>query len=149
MFRGRFEHTIDAKGRISIPSKFREVLRDRYKEERVIITTFDNCLVIYPYDEWTLLEERASNLSMFALKREVKSFLRFFLSGATDCNIDRLGRILIPPTLRSYAALEKEVILAGMLKRIEVWSKDRWEEEMSKGKESVDVMSEALSHLGL
>ena len=147
MFRGRFEHTIDAKGRISIPSKFREVLRDRYREERVVITTFDHCLVIYPYDEWTLLEERASNLPM--LNREVKSFIRLFFSGATECNIDKLGRILIPPSHRNYASLEKDVVLAGMLKRIEVWSKDRWEEEISKAKENFDSMSDTLAQLGL
>lgn len=147
MFRGRFEHTIDSKGRISIPSKFREILRERYEEERVIITTFDQCLVIYPYKEWAILEAKAINLSM--VKREVKSFIRFFFSGATECNIDRLGRILIPPALRNYALLEKEVVLAGMLNKIEVWSKDKWEAEILKAKENFDALSDIISQLGL
>lgn len=147
MFRGRFEHTIDSKGRVSIPSKFREILRERYDDERVVITTFDNCLVMYPYREWTLLEERASNLSM--LKREVKAFVRLFFSGATECSIDKLGRILIPPALRNYAGLEKDVVLAGMLNKIEIWSKDRWETEIAKAQENFDALSDVIADLGL
>ena len=147
MFRGRFEHTIDSKGRVSVPSKFREILRERYGDERVVITTFDSCLVMYPYKEWTLLEERASRLSM--LKREVKAFVRLFFSGATECSIDKLGRILIPPALRNYAGLEKDVVLAGMLNKIEIWSKDRWETEITKAQENFDALSDVIADLGL
>ncbi len=97
MFRGRFEHTIDFKGRVSIPAKFRDLLSEKY-DDRVIITNFDRCLVAFPYEEWRSVEDKIGSLSM--VKREVKAFQRFFISGATELPIDRLGRVLIPPTLR-------------------------------------------------
>lgn len=146
MFRGRFEHTIDPKGRISIPSRFREVLRERY-DERLIVTNLDGCLVAYPFKEWEVLEQKASQLSMF--KKEVKAFLRFFYSGATECAIDKLGRILIPPVLRDYAELEKEVVLVGALKKIEIWSKGRWDRVIAKSPEDFDDISDVLAGLGL
>jgi len=120
MFRGRFEHTIDSKGRISIPARFRELLAEK-NDERVMITNFDRCLVAYPREEWQTMEEKISSLSM--VKKEAKAFQRFFVSAAVECPIDKLGRILIPPTLRSYARLEKEVVFAGMVKKFEIWSK--------------------------
>ncbi|MBI5286582.1 MAG: division/cell wall cluster transcriptional repressor MraZ [Deltaproteobacteria bacterium] len=147
MFRGRFKHTIDAKGRLSIPSRFRDVLREKYNDERLIITNLDGCLVAYPFKEWGILEQKASNLSMF--KKEVKAFLRFFYSGATECFIDKLGRILIPPVLRDYAKLEKEVVLVGALKKVEIWSKARWEEVVARSPEDFDDVSEVLAGLGL
>ena len=146
MFRGRFEHTIDAKGRVSIPAKFRELLMEKY-DHRLIITNFDRCLVAYPYEEWLVLEERISSLSL--VKREVKAFQRFFISGAVECPIDKLGRVLIPPSLRDYAQLEKNVIFAGMLKRFEIWSKERWLEEIKRSEEDFEGMAAALADLGL
>ncbi|MGB9698627.1 MAG: division/cell wall cluster transcriptional repressor MraZ [Thermodesulfobacteriota bacterium] len=146
MFRGRFEHTIDAKGRVSIPAKFRELLAEKY-DDRLIITNFDRCLVAYPFEEWRVLEERISSLSL--VKKEVKAFQRFFISGAVECPIDKLGRVLIPPSLRDYAQLEKSVIFAGMLKRFEIWSKERWIEEIKRSEEDFESMAAALADLGL
>jgi MraZ protein len=146
MFRGRFEHTIDSKGRISIPAKFRELLAEKY-DERVMITNFDRCLVAYPYEEWKSMEEKISSLSM--VKKEAKAFQRFFVSAAVECPIDKLGRILIPPTLRSYAQLEKEVVFAGMVKKFEIWSKERFLEEIQKAEENFEGMGETLATLGL
>jgi MraZ protein len=146
MFRGRFEHTIDAKGRVSIPAKFRELLAEKY-DDRLIITNFDRCLVAYPFEEWRVLEERISSLSL--VKKEVKAFQRFFISGAVECPIDKLGRVLIPPSLRDYAQLEKSVIFAGMLKRFEIWSKERWLEEIKRSEEDFESMAAALADLGL
>ena len=146
MFRGRFEHTIDSKGRISIPAKFRDLLAEKY-DERVMITNFDHCLVAYPYEEWKTMEEKISSLSM--VKKEAKAFQRFFVSAAAECPIDKLGRILIPPTLRSYAQLEKEVIFAGMIKKFEIWSKDRFLDEIQKAEENFEGMAETLANLGL
>ena len=146
MFRGRFEHTIDSKGRVSIPAKFRELLAGKY-DDRLMITNFDRCLVAYPYDEWKLLEEKMSSLSM--VKKEAKAFQRFFISGATECPIDKLGRILLPPTLRSYAQLEKDVVFAGMIKKFEIWSKERFLEEIQKAEENFEPMAETLAALGL
>ncbi|MGD0625498.1 MAG: division/cell wall cluster transcriptional repressor MraZ [Thermodesulfobacteriota bacterium] len=146
MFRGRFEHTIDSKGRVSIPAKFRELLAEKY-DERLILTNFDRCLVAYPYEEWRVVEEKVGSLSM--VKKEVRAFQRFFISGASECPIDKLGRILIPPTLRGYAQLERNVVFNGMLKRFEVWSKDRWQEEIKRSEENFEGMSEALADLGI
>ena len=146
MFRGRFEHTIDSKGRISIPAKFRELLAEKY-DERVMITNFDRCLVAYPYEEWRSMEEKISSLSM--VKKEAKAFQRFFVSAAVECPIDKLGRILIPPPLRSYARLEKEVVFAGLIKKFEIWSRERFLEEIQKAEENFEGMAETLATLGL
>ncbi len=146
MFRGRYEHTIDSKGRVSLPVKFREVLNERY-DDRLVITNFDGCLVAYAFDEWRLLEEKVSSLSI--VKKDVKSFQRFFISGATECTIDKQGRILLPPTLREYAKLGKDIVFAGMTKKIEIWSKERWEQEIAKAQENFDDISDTLGELGL
>jgi len=146
MFRGRFEHTIDFKGRVSIPAKFRELLSEKY-DDRIIITNFDRCLVAFPYEEWRNVEDKISSLSM--VKKEVKAFQRFFISGATECPIDKLGRILIPPTLRNYALLEKDVVFAGMGKMFEVWSRERWTEEIKRAEENFEGMRESLASLGI
>ena len=146
MFRGRFEHTIDSKGRVSIPAKFRELLAEKY-DDRLILTNFDRCLVAYPYEEWRVLEERVGSLSM--VKKEVKAFQRFFISGATECPIDKLGRILIPPTLRDYAQLGRNVVFAGMLRKFEIWSKERWQEEIKRSEVDFEGMGEALAELGM
>jgi len=146
MFRGRFEHTVDSKGRVSIPAKFRDLLAEKY-DDRLILTNFDRCLVAYPYEEWRVLEERVGSLSM--VKKEVKAFQRFFISGATECPIDKLGRILIPPTLRDYAQLGRNVVFAGMLRKFEIWSKERWQEEIKRSEVDFEGMGEALAELGM
>ena len=147
MFRGRYDHTIDLKGRVSIPVKFREVLKEIY-DERLIITNLDGCLVAYPYDEWLTIEKKVSSMSM--VRKDVKSFKRFFISAATECSIDKQGRVLIPPTLREYAKLEKDIIFVGMTKMIEIWRKENWEEEITLAEANLEGMDdEALAELGL
>ena len=146
MFRGRFEYTIDPKGRVSIPVKFRELLSEK-DDDRLILTSFDRCLVAYPWEEWRVLEDKVGSLSM--VKKEAKAFQRFFLSGAMECPIDKLGRILIPPTLRAYAQLEKNVVFAGLVKKFEIWSRERWAEEIVRSQENFEGISEALAELGL
>lgn len=149
MFLGRYEHTIDEKGRISIPVKFREIMKVRY-DERLIITTMDGCLYSYPFEEWKNIEEKATSFDM--IKPEDKQFMRIFFSGAMECTLDKLGRIILPPTHREYAGIVKDVIFAGMLKRIEIWSKERFEERVLKP--SLDSLqgaafSEMASRLGI
>lgn len=146
MFRGRFEHTIDEKGRTSIPSKFREILTTNY-DERLIITNFDSCLWAYPVVEWLAIEQKVAALPQF--NSQVKALQRVFISAATESSVDKQGRIMIPPTLRDYAALKKEIILVGMTKRIEIWSKDRWLSEFEKSQKELDAASSALADLGL
>src|SRR3989338_1873517 len=123
MFRGRFEHTIDQKGRISIPARFRELLATQ-DDERLIVTNFDQCLWAYPVSEWRGVEEKVAALPQF--KPEVKMLQRFFISAACECPLDTHGRIMISSPLKKYAGLEKNVILVGMTKRIEIWDESRW-----------------------
>ena len=144
MFRGRYEHTIDAKGRISIPSKFREVLSKKY-DDRLVITNFDHCLVAFPYEEWSLLEQKVGTFSL--MKKETSAFFRFFYSSAMDCDIDKQGRLLIPQTLRDYAGLQKDVVLVGEGKRIEIFAKERWLEEARKIEENLDQIRDTLGNL--
>ncbi len=146
MFRGRYEHTIDPKGRISIPSKFRDVLKEKY-DDRLVITNFDHCLIAFPYEEWSLLELKAGSFSL--LRKETSAFFRFFYSSAIDCVIDKQGRLLIPQTLREYANFRKEVVLVGEGKWIEIFAKERWEEEARRAEESFEKIRDMLADLGL
>ena len=120
MFMGEYNHTIDAKGRLIIPAKFREPLG----EEFVLTRGLDGCLYIYPMDEWEAFEEKLRALPL--TNKDARAFSRFFVAGATTCELDKQGRILVPQTLREFAGLEKDVILAGNLSRVEVWSKEIW-----------------------
>lgn len=146
MFRGRFEHTLDPKGRVSLPSKFREVLSTNY-DERLIVTNFDGCLWAYPAQEWAIIEDKVASLPQF--KPEVKALQRVFISAATECPLDKTGRILLPQTLRDYAAIEKEVVFVGMINRIEVWSQDRWKDVFDQSQKDIAAMEEKLADLGL
>jgi len=146
MFRGRFEHTIDTKGRISIPAKFREVLKKKY-DARLVVTNYTSCLVAYPVSEWEALEIKL--LSQPRMKSEIRALMRFFYSSAVECSLDRQGRILIPPTLRDYAKLDKDVTLIGTLKTIEIWSRVNWAEEESRAEQQFQEGSEVLAELGI
>lgn len=105
MFMGEYNHTIDAKGRLIIPSKFRELLG----EEFVLTKGLDGCLSIYPMDEWNAFEEKLRALPL--TNKNARTFTRFFVAGATNCELDKQGRILVPQTLREFAGLEKDVVL--------------------------------------
>lgn len=129
VFRGRYYHSIDEKGRVILPSRLRDVISAK-SEGRLVITNYSNYLIAFPLDEWKLLEEKIMQQSLF--KRDLRDFQRDFMSGAKDCNVDGQGRILIPPELKQHAGLEKEIVLAGMVRTIEIWSKDRWEEELRR-----------------
>ena len=146
MFRGRSVHTLDAKGRIRIPSRFREILKIRY-EDRFVITNLDRCLIAYHLKEWETIEEKLGELSL--VRQDVKAFQRFFISGATECNFDKQGRILIPQTLRQQASLKREVVLAGMLKSFEIWSKPLWDKEIKNAQDNFTEITTTLAELGI
>ena len=146
MFRGQFEHTIDSKGRISVPSRFREVLKKH--DDRLIITISDRCLVAYTNEEWAVLEQKLSILPQ--MDKGVQDFYRHIYSNAMDCNIDKQGRLLIPQNLRDYANLQKEVVLVGEMKKIEIWAKDRWDQESNnKLGEGIDQIRQTLAAMGI
>ena len=146
MFRGRYRHALDSKGRLSIPSKFREVLAEQF-DERLIVTNFDQCLWGYPVPEWRELERKVGALPQFM--EEVKALQRVFISAAVECPIDKQGRILLPPELREYAQIDRDVVLVGMTKRIEIWSKERWAEVFNAAQEKLVSLGAKLADLGL
>ena len=122
MFMGEFQHNVDTKGRIIVPSKFREELGTSF----VITRGLDKCLFAYPMEEWKLLEEKLKKLPL--TKKDARAFTRFFFSGAVECEVDKQGRINIPPPLRKYAAREKECVVIGVSDRVEFWAEGLWED---------------------
>lgn len=146
MFRGRYEHTIDPKGRLSIPSKFREILVAN-DDGRLILTNFDQCLWAYPVREWKAVEDKVAALPQF--KPEVKALQRFFISAASECPVDPNGRIIIPTTLRKYADLNQDVVIVGMTNRFEIWAKEKWQKVFEQAERDLSSIGEKLADLGL
>ncbi len=141
MFMGEYNHTVDPKGRLIVPSKFREQLGNEF----VVTKGLDGCLFVYPNSEWQSIEEKFRNISMTS--KDARKFSRFFFAGAATCELDKQGRILLPSVLREYADLEKDVVLVGVLSRIEIWSKDRWLE--TNDYDDMDEVAEHMAELGL
>lgn len=125
MFMGEYAHSLDSKGRLIIPSKFREALGDKF----VVTRSLDQCLCIYDMEDWENFVSRLSNIP-YNVKKQ-RQLVRFFLSGANEVEPDKQGRVLIPANLREAAGIDKDVILVGVGSRIEVWSAKAWEENMS------------------
>ena len=140
MFMGEYSHSIDAKGRLIVPAKFREQLGGEF----VITKGLDGCLFAYSNEEWKTIEEKFRQMPP---TRESRKFFRFFVAGANTVEFDKQGRILITAKLREHAGLQKDVVLAGVINRIEIWDKDRWEDNSSY--EDVDEIAEHMADLGL
>jgi MraZ protein len=141
MFMGEYNHTVDTKGRLIIPSKFRELLG----EEFIVTKGLDGCLFVFPQNEWNAFEEKLRTLPL--TQKGARQFTRFFVAVATPCELDKQGRILLPATLREFAGLDKDVVLAGMLNRIEIWSKAKWTE--NNAYDDMDDIAEQMTDLGL
>ncbi len=141
MFMGEYNHTIDAKGRLIVPSKFRESLGDTF----VVTKGLDGCLFVYDNEEWTAFEEKLKSLPI--TNKEARQFVRFFLAGAAEVEVDKQGRILVPNILREFAQISKDVVLIGVASRIEIWSKERFDGMAAY--EDMDEIAEHMAELGL
>ncbi len=142
MFYGEHDHTIDRKGRLIIPSRFREAMKEHYNERCVVTRGLDRCLFLFPEDEWRTQEARFRALSF--TKQEARRFNRFYFSGAVELTCDRQGRILIPPYLKEYAGIRRDVVLVGVSNRIEIWDKEEWKKFYEQFKESYEQVAEKL-----
>ena len=148
MFRGSSFHTIDSKGRIIIPARFREIIKAD-GSNGIMISRMDKGLVAYTFDEWRNIETRI--LSLAEKSESMRRFRRVFIGGAFECNCDKQERILIPPILRQYAELDKEVVLVGVLDHFEIWARENWEKEninLDEDMKKEDVRNE-IAKLGL
>ncbi|NLX90100.1 MAG: division/cell wall cluster transcriptional repressor MraZ [Firmicutes bacterium] len=138
MLIGEFNHTLDNKGRVIVPSRFREELQDRF----IITRGLDSCLFAYPMEEWNNLERKLKTMPF--TRAEARAFMRLFFSGASEVELDKQGRILIPPILREHAELNKEVTFIGVSNRAEIWSKEKWEEYSNKSNLSYEQVAEKM-----
>ncbi len=143
MFIGEYQHTIDAKGRLIVPVKFRDGLGEQF----VVTKGLDNCLFAYTLEEWKVFEDKVKNLPLS--NKDARKFVRFFFSGATVCEIDNQGRINLPQNLREYANIVKDIISIGVSNRIEIWDKLNW--ELYNGEENFidNALAEKMSELGI
>ena len=142
MFDGEFYHTLDAKGRLILPARFREELGGSF----MITRGLDGCLFVYTQLEWQALDEKLQKLPL--INKWARELTRFFHVGVTQCEPDKQGRILVPAGLRTYADLKKEVCMVGVGKHIEIWDKERWENNMSDISENMDGLLDGMQDMG-
>ena len=143
MLIGEYEHSLDVKGRLILPAKIREDMGDKF----IVTKGLDGCLFGFSQNEWTNFEEKLKTLPL--TNKNARDFVRFFLSGATECEIDKQGRFLITSNLREYATLEKDAIIIGVGTRIEIWNREKWKSYNSDENISADEIAENMTMLGL
>lgn len=138
MFMGEYQHNIDGKGRIILPARFRELLGDRF----IVTRGLDHCLFVYTQEEWANLEGKFKSLPF--TKGDARAFSRFFFSGASECEVDKQGRVLLPNNLREHASLQKEVVTIGVSSRVEIWSRENWEKYSREANLSYEEIAEKM-----
>ena len=143
MLIGEYEHSLDLKGRITMPAKIREDIGEKF----IVTKGLDGSLFGFSLNEWKNFEEKLKSLPL--TNKIARDFVRFFLSGATECDIDKQGRFLIPSNLRDYAELEKEVIIIGVGTRIEIWNKNKWNNYNNDDNISPEIIAENMTMLGI
>lgn len=143
MYIGEYFHTIDAKKRLAVPVKFRKQL----KGKAVLTRGLDNCLYLYPTEEWKVMAEKLSQLPIS--RADSRAFSRLMLAGAMEVSLDQLGRILVPDYLKEYAWLDKKVVIAGLYNRIEIWNEEKWEKYKEQTSKEVQVIAEKMNELGI
>jgi len=141
-FRGRYYHTIDEKGRITFPSKLRDLFREKYGR-KVVLTNWGEYVLLVPLEVWKDIEEKTASHSLVDL--QTREFQRYFISGAVDCSFDAQWRLLVPPELRKHGRLEKDIVLAGMVRTIEIWNRDLFEGNLSQTAMKVDQSSDEIA----
>lgn len=137
MLMGEYHHSVDDKGRLTIPSKIRYDLGETF----VVTRGLDNCLFVYPMKEWNTIIEKYKELPN---TRDARNFMRFFLSGATTCEFDKQGRLKLTPPLMKYAGLVKDCIIIGVNDRLEIWSQDRWEAFIDENESNLSAIADNL-----
>ena len=142
MFYGEYAHSIDRKGRLIIPSKFRQVLKTNSIDKVFLTRGFDRCLFVFAEPEWRTAEARFKEVSF--TKAEGRKFNRLFFSGATELQLDRLGRLLIPKHLKEFAQITQEVMVVGVATRIEIWAKDKWQQFYDTSQQSYEELAERI-----
>lgn len=152
MFRGQYEHTMDSKGRVSLPARYREVLAEMDVEgqnaDRVILTrNFENSLELYPYDKWLNFEQRVRELPQF--DPNVQRIKKVLVAGAVEVSLDSHGRILVPQPMRQFAGLEREVTWVGQLDTVQLWAKNRWSEAVDQALDNPEDLQAAAAEFGL
>lgn len=143
MFIGEYEHNVDVKGRVIMPAKLREDIGDKF----IITKGLDGCLFAYSQSEWANFEEKLKSLPL--AQKNARNFVRFFLSGAVECEIDKQGRFLIPVNLREHANLDKEIVIIGVGTRLEIWNRELWTTYSSDENISADEIAENMTMLGI
>lgn len=145
-FRGQSVHRLDTKGRLRIPTKFREVLQNHYTDG-LIVTQMGDCLVAYPPEIWEKMEAKALEFSQ--VHPQQRAFMRYFISSAVECEFDNQGRILIPPILRERARLDQEILLAGILTSFEIWDKASFDRHLEWNRDEFQQIMENIASTGL
>lgn len=143
MFMGEYQHSLDAKGRLIIPAKF----RDELGEGAILTRGLDNCLFLFPQEEWSILESKLKTLPL--TKGDARQFVRFLFSGATECELDKQGRIILPSNLREFASIDKDAVVIGVSSRVEIWSKEKWDSYVQDAEDSFEDIAENIVDLGI
>jgi MraZ protein len=143
MFIGEYQHSVDPKKRLALPSKFRKELGGKV----VVTRGLDKCLFVYPLKTWKELAEKLGTLPMG--ESTTRSFVRLMLAGAVDSDVDSQGRILLPEYLKEYAQLNRSVTVAGLFNRLEIWDEEKWKTYRTKAEENTDEIAEQLGKLGI
>lgn len=143
MFMGEYQHSLDEKGRIIIPAKFRDILGENF----ILNRGLDNCLYVYPHSEWKILEEKIKELP--TANPETRAFVRLFFSGAVEAELDKQGRVVIPQHLREHAQIEKDVFIIGVSTKVEIWSKENWVNYSAQTKQSYEDFAQSMINLGI
>ncbi len=142
MFYGEYEHTLDKKGRLIIPAKFRESIKEQEVEKFYLTRGLDTCLFVFAEDEWRLQEQKFRNISF--TKAEGRKFNRLFFSGAVEVTTDKQGRILISNFLKEYAHIKRDVVIVGVSNRFEIWARELWLEYYQSSRDSFESIAEKL-----